>query len=36
VSIHWWTLLIGIILGATVLQGIVGGVFSKAKGAAGQ
>jgi len=31
-SIHWWTLLIGIILGATVLQSVVGGVFKKVGG----
>lgn len=28
-SIHWWTLIIGLILGATVLQGVIGGLFSK-------
>lgn len=28
-GIHWWTLLIGILLGATVLSGVVGGVFKK-------
>jgi hypothetical protein len=35
-GIHWFTLLIGILLGATVLNGIVGGLFSKAKSATGQ
>lgn len=28
-SIHWWTLLIGILLGATVLSGLVTGLGSK-------
>lgn len=28
-GIHWWTLLIGILLGATLLRGLVGGLVSR-------
>lgn len=34
-TIHWWTLLVGVLLGATLLSGFVQGLFRKV-GVSGQ